>query len=51
MHWVKHFKISQNGEAHVALTGLCHQVHAAGSLPNNMNRFLLSNMQKVLFVN
>ena len=51
MHWVKHFKISQNGLASVALIGLCHQVHVAGISPNIMNRFLLTNKQKVLFVN
>ena len=51
MHWVRHFKISQNDKALVALAGLCHQVHAAGTLPNTMNRFLLTNMQEVLFVN
>jgi hypothetical protein len=27
-----------------------HPVHAAGILPNDMNRFLQSNAQKVLFV-
>ena len=30
---------------------MCHQVHAAGLVPNGMNRFLFSNMQEVLFVN
>ncbi len=30
--------------------GGCYQVHAAGKLPNNMNRFLHPNLQKVLFV-
>ena len=30
---------------------LCHRVHAAGDLPNDMNRFLLSNTQEVLFAN
>ena len=28
----------------------CHHVHAAGQLPNSMNRFLRSYLQKVLFV-
>jgi hypothetical protein len=27
-----------------------HPVHAAGTLPNGMNRFLQSNAQEVLFV-
>ncbi len=31
--------------------GGCHPVHAAGNLPNPMDRFLLSNMHEVLFVN
>jgi hypothetical protein len=31
--------------------GLCHQVHAAGTQPNSMNRFMLSNSHEVLFVN
>ena len=51
MHWVNHIRISQNDQALAASIGLCHQVHAAGLLPNNMNRFLLTNVQKVLFVN
>jgi hypothetical protein len=29
---------------------VCHRVHAAGTLPNDMNRFLHSNSQEVLFV-
>ena len=29
---------------------VCHQVHAAGKLPNGMNRFMHSNAQEVLFV-
>ena len=29
----------------------CHRVHAAGKLPNGMDRFLHSNSQEVLFVN
>jgi hypothetical protein len=28
----------------------CHPVHGAGIDPNTMNRFLLSNLQEVLFV-
>ena len=34
-------------EARVAV---CHPVHAAGTLPNDMNRFLHSNSREVLFV-
>ena len=29
---------------------VCHRVHAAGTQPNDMNRFLHSNSQEVLFV-
>jgi hypothetical protein len=28
----------------------CHHVHAAGLMPNDMNRFLHSNAREVLFV-
>jgi hypothetical protein len=37
----------------VAVRGLqrLHRIHAAGVDPNTMNRFLLSNLQEVLFVN
>jgi hypothetical protein len=31
--------------------GLRHPVHAAGVSPNDMNPFLSSNKQEVLFVN
>jgi hypothetical protein len=34
-----------------ALLDGCSRVHAAGIDPNTMNRFLLSNLQEVLFVN
>ena len=30
--------------------GLCTRVHDAGDCPNTMNRFVLSNIHKVLFV-
>jgi hypothetical protein len=30
--------------------GVRYRVHAAGTLPNDMNRFLHSNSQEVLFV-
>jgi hypothetical protein len=33
-----------------ARVDVCHRVHAAGTLPNDMNRFLHSNSQEVLFV-
>jgi hypothetical protein len=30
---------------------LCTRVHGAGMKPNIMNRFMLSNLHEVLFVN
>ena len=31
-------------------SGLCTRVHGAGDCPNPLNRFVLSNTHKVLFV-
>lgn len=45
-------KISHGPQAlPLGLLGLCHPIHAAGTSPNSMNRFLHSNPQEVLFVN
>ena len=33
------------------LDRLCTRVHGAGSKPNTMDRFMLSNSHEVLFVN
>jgi hypothetical protein len=45
---------SQNSHVQGAPTGdglpMRHRVHRAGNRPNAMNRFLVSNMQEVLFV-
>ena len=45
-------KISQIQQAlYRGLLDLWHPIHAAGTRPNSMNRFLHSNSQEVLFVN
>jgi len=45
------FRILQSQDSPMKGTlRLHHRVHVAGVLPNDMNRFLLSNTQEVLFV-